>query len=55
MKKKFNIFDEDRWREIEKSFEEAAKRMEETGKSPEEILAEMAEEERKEERGRTAI
>ena len=48
MKKKFNIFDEDRWREIEKSFEEAAKRMEETGKSPEEILAEMAEEERKE-------
>ena len=41
MKKKFNIFDEDRWREIEKSFEEAAKRMAEEERKEAELQSDL--------------
>lgn len=50
MKKKINIFDEeDIMRNADEYFAEVSKRMEQTGKSAEEVIAEMSEEEKTEE------
>lgn len=50
MKKTFNIFDaEDISRNADEYFAEVSKRMEQTGKSAEEVIAEMSEEEKVEE------